>query len=333
MKKGLLYLLLTALVALFAVYFFILRKPNMGLPDFNYPASKVAQIYIVDKDGNDIKLNKKDNGVWIVEDKYEANDELMGRILEDIENQKAIGKVDAKKRKQVKENLEQHYTKVKVYNKDELVLEYYIGRADASGRGNYMSMPPLNEIYDVQLPTNPRSMLYDYSTNLNNWRSIWLIDEPADNIKQVQIEYTDSPSHSFVLTNNAPQYTLKGSPEIHRELNLRRVVDYLNFYTEVSTVLIASPNTDREKILAPDRRYASLILSLKDGTVRVFEVYYHPKTSSSKNLIYDDSDIDVDLYYVYTPVDQELYVVTRGVFGKLLRFYPEFYVAPESDNS
>ncbi len=326
MKKGFVILLALALILLLGVYFYILRGPNMGLPDFNYPADKVTQVYIVDKDGKSIQLNKTKEGNWLVNKKYEANEELMGRLLDDIHNQEAIGKVSKSMRKDIKRNLESHYVKVKVFNKEEAVLEYYIGRADESNRGNYMSMPPLREIFDVQNPSNPHNMLYDYSTILNEWRSIWLIDYSSDDIKKVAISYVDTPFHSFVLTNNAPNYTLEGKPKIEAPLNTKRVTEYLTFFTKVSSVLIAHDGTDREEVLAPNNKYASLLLHLKDGTTQTYEVYYYPITYDSKNYELGGTDkYDSDLLYVYTPKDGELYVVTQEVFTKLLRFYPEFY--------
>ncbi len=303
----------------------------MGLPDFNYPASKVSQIFFVDKDGQSIKLNKTEQGNWIVNDKYEANEELMGRILEDIENQKAIGKVEANKKSDIKKNLEAHYTKVKVYNKKELVKEYFVGRADPSNRGNYMTMPPLPDIYDVQLPSNPRNMQYDYSTTLNDWRSIWLIDVPADDIKQVHIEYPDSSSNSFLLTNNAPHYTVEGTPKIDEDVNTVRVVSYLNFFTKVSSIMVASEHTNREKVLAPEHQYASLKLTQKNGASKVYDVYFQPISQGSKNYFEGTSTkYDADHYLVHTPADDELYVVTIEVFGKLLRYYPEFFTSSKT---
>ncbi len=326
MKRGLLYLLIIALVLFLGVYFYILRQPSMGLPDFNYPADKITQIYFVDKNGASIKLNKTEKGVWIVEDKYEANEEMMERLLDNIQNQKAIGKVPKKRRADIKKSLEEHYTRVKVYNKDELVLEYYIGRPDDPNRGNYMSVPPLREIYDVQQEENPHNMLFDYNTNLNNWRSIWLIDVKPDDIKQVSVEYVDTPAHSFTLVNNAPHYTVTGNPPIEGELNVPRVVGYLSFFTKMSSIMIAHENTDRKKLLAPEHKYATLKLTERNGTVKVYEVYFHQITESSRNYLEGGpGKYDNELYYVLTPADDELYVVSIDNFGKLLRFYPEFY--------
>ncbi len=326
MRKSLVVLLVLALVALFAVYFFIIRKADMGLPDFSFPADQVSQIFIVDKEGNSIQLNKNEKNVWIVNQRYEANDNLMERILFDIQNQKAIGKVAKSKRKLIKENMEAGYKKVKIYDSEKVVREYYIGPADDANRGNYMTMPPLQDIFDVQLIDQYRSMLYDFSTNLNDWRSIWLIDFAADDIKEVKLDYMDSSQNSFLLTNNAPQYEVTGNQPNTGELNTKRVSEYLNFFTDVSFVLIAQENTDRATILAPEHKYASLQITLRNGRFKRYEIYFHPHTESSKNPAPATGyAYDADLLYVLTPGDDELYVVTWPVFGRLLRTYSDFY--------
>ncbi len=321
--KKIIPLLLFVLVGLFLVYFFVLRDQNASLPDFNVPQDQIGKIYIVDKHGNDVTLSLNHKNEWLVDSTYNIREEKKNDILYDLSHQRAISEVSESYLETVKKNLELDYKKVEVYNKKNKVLKvFYVGGPDPSNRGNYMALEGESKIYDVQIPEKFKNMTHDYIVDANDWRTMWIWDYPADDIKSVRIDYLDSTENSFIIQNNPPDYTIKGVPSINAPINTERASSYFNLFTKLPFEKVGTQWTDKAELMEDQFRISSVQLELKDGSIKRLDIFSFPEYYQGDKI---EGTIDKQRVLVHNPEDDQVYVAQRLSFGRIFKYYREFF--------
>ncbi len=321
--KKILPLLLFVFIGLFLVYFFVLRDRMGGLPDFSVPKDRIGKVYIVNKKGDHVTLSLNENKEWILDSTYPVRESMMDKLLYDLSEQKAVGEVPKSYRKNVKKALELAYTKVEVWNRNnEIIKVFYLGDPVPSNRGNYMVMDGDTKMYDVRLMDQYRNMSYDYSVKPESWRSFWIWDYTPEEIAQVEIHYLDTPSNSFVLKNNPPQYTIDGEPHISAAINFHRAESYFDLFEELPYEKVANEWTDKEELIQEKTKIAEIILGLKNGTDRTLVLYQFPLFNRDEKI---PNSVDPERVVVLYPQEEQMYVAQRLSFGRILKSYKTFF--------
>jgi len=232
-KSTLLIAIILAVVSFFLIYTSTNSTLKNAGKDFAIDdSSSVTKLFLSDKENNTVKLEKKTNGAWILNDsldaKYDAISTLLTTMMA-VEVKEPVAKVA---RNNVIKRFASKSVKVEIYQKsyridlwglklfpfEKCTRTYYVGDATQDLLGTYMLMENSQEPYVVHIPGFNGFLFSRYSTKEDDWRDHTIINMRLSQIKTFQLEFPLDPELSYKITNyNNRKFgltALKGNKEI-----------------------------------------------------------------------------------------------------------------------
>lgn len=344
MKKYLPYILIVLVLGGIAAWFALRPAPrsvNEIEGDFAVKElSDITRVSIEDHEKHHIELTKKD-GVWWVDDKYIAREDMIKQVLNVVTKVESLSPVPSNGHDHVIRELSAEYIKVNVYtggSKPE--KSYFVGGPTVDSRGTYMLLDMGDKMasrpHIGYVPGYGGYVTPIFNTTREVWRTrIAFKYSPAD-IKSLKVEYPEKPENSFVINKvSADSFTVSPLDEKYRitEKNEQKYVQqYLNFYSAVHIEAFDNEYSKKDSILrtTPACRFT---IADEQGKVNEFTLYHMPINKRSKEW-YDDYGrelkYDSDRFFGTMNNGQDFVLVQYVVFGKLLRNYKDFYFKPGS---
>lgn len=205
------------LVVLFIVLYVQLSSRSRSikmLDDFAVEdTASIDQIFLSDKAGNNILLQRKENS-WLLNEKYAVNKEPLRILLETIKDLSVKTPVSKNKYETIIKQLAGKSVKVEVYqnNRSTPTKVYYVGHANQESSGSYMllegsDVPFLMHIEGFRGYLTPR-----YFTSEAQWRSTEIFKYDLYDIEEIIVEHHQNPEASFVIAMKEEQYSLYSYP-------------------------------------------------------------------------------------------------------------------------
>ena len=345
MKKFLPLFILIVLLAGAATWFIINR--NVGTFDkeedaFAVPNKKdISKVILTDTDKKRIELTNV-NGVWMVNGKYAAREELVISLFDVIARIKTLCPVPRAAHDIIIRRLFEKNTKVEVYtSKNEPTKVYYVGGPTPEGNGTYMlretdgktdSRPYITYLPGLQGYLTPR-----YQTDEETWRSRVVMKYSRDDIKSLSLEYPAEENKSFIITRVGKDSfnlaALNSKYEISQAYQQKYIRQYLDFYSSISIEVFDNKNETKDSVIHTTP-YSVFTITRTDNSVNKVNMFYQPINKRSKMPFDSKGNImtyDVDRYYASFNNDKDFSVVQYYVFGKLLRNYQDFFYKPGAE--
>jgi hypothetical protein len=335
MRKTIIYLVLLAVLG-FGVYYFIFSNKNVfGTDEAGFTVEDTAavyKIYMADKSGNTIKLERKENG-WVVNDTFTAIQATVNTLLKTLKSQQAQYPVPEVNHNTVIKNLAAKGVKVEVYGKDgERIKTFYVGGQVGTIAGTYMLMEGAERPYVTQLPGFEGYVTPRYSTDMKDWRDRTVFNIAEADLKSVSVQYPDAPLNNFTLTrDNNGKISVLTDPALMSgyPFNQRRANVYVKFFEKVYSegFLNGINNIDSAIAYAPKRCIVDV--ETRQGQKQHLEVYWMLVNKRSKNLTVPDPDVpneyDADRYYAVMNNFKDTILIQRASFEKLFQPGYKFY--------
>jgi hypothetical protein len=281
-------------------------------------------------------------GVWMLNGKYPAREELVASLFEVLARVTTLCPVPRAAHDYVVRTLFEKHIKVEVYSNNNTEAEqvYYVGGPSADGNGTYM----LREIdgkpdarpYITFMPGMHGYLTPRYQTDEEIWRSRVVFKYSPENIKSLALEYPGEESRSFTLNRvSKDSFSLSALNDkytIHQDYKQKYVHDYLAFYSSISIETFDNKNTSKDSVIHTTP-YSIFTITGNDGTVNKLNMFYMPANKRTKMPFDSKGNVmtyDVDRYYASFNNDKDFAVVQYYVFGKLLRSYEDFFFKPGS---
>jgi hypothetical protein len=176
----------------------------MGQTDFVIPdTSSIGKIFIASTNGTTATLSRESEGTWMVNGKYKARPDGINTMLSTFKNIYIQRPVPKESIAQVSRTMAGGGSKVEIYDNDgDWIKTWYVGHATMDNKGTYMVL----ETPKYGLSTAPYIMDKKgfigilntrFFTNENEWRDVVILKYDELTIKDLKIDYPDTPDDSF----------------------------------------------------------------------------------------------------------------------------------------
>ena len=209
-------LILIAIVALLAltVGYFTLGNKRGSLEgyDFNFGVSDTASIqsiYLFDRSGNKIELERVNAGEWKVNKNYKARIDAVKNLLDCIHDVTLQYRLPRNAVKNAVESLATSGIKVEIYNaKKEKIKCYYVGGTNADETATFFIMENAQEPYACHIPSFNGGLRIRYFTEEQDWRDRFLFSLRQDDIQSVEVNYPLQNDASFIINRKGSDFVV-----------------------------------------------------------------------------------------------------------------------------
>lgn len=211
-----LFLLLFILAA--ATVFIYLKRQKGSIPErlkefAVKDTSEITRIFLADLKGNKVALTRSGSG-WLVNDSFPSNPGRIELLLDVISNVEVKSPVPLVARDEVIRSLASEHVKIEIYKGKRMVKAYFVGKETKDGFGTYMALDnKQKEPFIMFLPGFNGYLTVRYFAEAEDWRSKAVFNyNPAEDIREVAVIYSDTPSNSFILTYDGKEHFKLNSP-------------------------------------------------------------------------------------------------------------------------
>jgi hypothetical protein len=204
MKKNKLTLVVILVLSAVAGYLYFNNHTGTikkELRDFSVKdTAKVTKIFLADNYGNTINLDRKSEGVWTVNDKYETRADAIKLILGTINQMEVKSPVSKASFKNVITQITGRHTKVEIYmGKDKPAKTFYVGGATQDQFGTYMMIENSSVPFIMHIPGFHGYLSTRFFTEEEKWRSTALFRYKKGEIEKLAVNYMEVPQESFEI--------------------------------------------------------------------------------------------------------------------------------------
>jgi hypothetical protein len=331
MNKSLKILLVVVAVAA-AAYFVISKQPwstlKSDLKDFTLKdTAVVTKFFLADKKGNQVTIAKNEQGVWMVNNVYEADMAKVNLILATMREIAVRNPVPEAAYNTVIGILATEGIKAEFYAGDELLKTMYIGSSTPDQTGTFMmiegsSAPFVTHIQGFVGYLTPR--FYPYSIK---WKTRKLFDVPMDSIQTVKVTYPGSTGQSFELQNGtAIKLTSEKGAETIADMQFAKyyLSGFTNLYVEGYDEEMKATKADSIRNSVP---FCTILLTRKSGKSTRVQLHYKSVGDHTKILYGADGRLlphDTEKYFAFINDEKEVAYVQQYAFGRLFKTLLDF---------
>jgi len=342
MKKYLPYLLIIIALAGAAVWF--VKNQSKGTVseqegDFAVKdAKQISKITLTDTENNQVELTNP-NGVWMVNGKYPAREELVKQLLDAVTRVTSLCPVPTAAHDNVIREMMAHHIQAKIFDaKNNLLKSYWVGGPSVDGENTYMLLEiegkPASRPHMTYVPSNRGYLTFRYNTEEENWRTKVLFNYKPDEINALRVEYPGDEKKSFIINRvAADSFELTPVDEKFRISETppqKYIQQYLDFY---SSIFIEAFDNDysRKDSMQQTVPFAIIAITENDNSVNKVNLYRMPVSKRSK-MQFDakgnEMTYDIDHFHASIHEGKDWAIAQYYVLGKLLREYKDFYFKP-----
>lgn len=288
----------------------------------------ITRIFLADKRGNRVELQEKDNQVWWLNGKYEADPTKVNLILATMHDVSVRNPVPEPSFNTVIGTLATDGVKAEFYSGNDLIKTLYVGSATPDQTGTFMlldgsSAPFITHIQGFVGYLSPRFFPIEIK-----WKTRKLFVYKPEEIASVKVQFPGTPDQSYevINTGSEPQLIAQGSQVIIPEPQFIKYYlgGFENLYIEGYEESRTQNEIDSIRKLQP-----FCIIQVKDqkGVETKLTVHYKIVGDHTRQL-YDESGnerpYDIEKYFAFINDEQEMAYVQDYTFGKIFRKLNDF---------
>ncbi len=339
MKKNIPILIITLVLASIAAFFLLTQRKGTvkeSLKDFAVSdTAAITKIFIADKKGNQVLLQRQPNGKWKVNNKFYAQQEIVGTLLTTIKDLRVRTRVGSAEYNSIINDMAATAVKCEIYtdNPDKPAKVYYVGHETKDFLGTYMLMEGSSTPFVMEIPGFNGYLNGRYFTEEAEWRERIVFDYKPQDIRSVTFNYALEPAKSFVIevAGNSFKVSSPVSGQTVVSPDTIAIENYLGFFSFLNyeRADVEFSQHQRDSLLAIGPVYTIDVKNVM-GVDNSMKIY--PKPINSRSLTQSDSagvplKYDLDRMYALVNNGQDFVVIQQFVFGKLFRQLSDFDAA------
>jgi hypothetical protein len=332
-KNRTLLIILLAIVAVTAYFFF--RKTSgtidEGLRDFAFKdTASISKIFLADRTGAQVTLEKKGPGNWMLSDGSEARNDAMNSLLVTIRDVSVRSPVSKAAYNNVVRAIATKGAKIEIYTNAGLAKTYYIGGPTQDQMGTFMHLEGSSVPFVTHIPGFNGYLTPRYITKLSEWKTKRIFRYKPSEITELTAYDREIPGyHIRIVKDQNGDFTVTDSSGKPAEnISQDKVVSYFKFFGSINyeseETSLSSVQRDSMLNTPPFRRIA--IKSI-DGRDRSLLIWKRPQTASTTNKTNASGmpfPYDIDRMTARLEGDTALIVIQYYVFDKLFRKPADF---------
>ncbi|HIO71970.1 MAG TPA: DUF4340 domain-containing protein [Flavobacteriales bacterium] len=296
--------------------------------------ASIDKIFLANKAGSAITLERKASGGWTVNKKYKARWDLINVLLSTIKMVEVQSPISRNARDNIISRLSAGAVKVEIYQGgSDPVKVYYVGGSTQNDFGTYMLLEGSTEPYIMHVSYFHGYLTTRYNTKIIEWRDKTVMNYEFKDIASIKIEYPQKKGMSFEIKNTGnwkyelwdltndkivPEYDTTNLTVYLTSFKNIQFEGFLNNYTmdERDSILLTPPLQIMEcKDLSGNSTKVTTYLKKADD-----EMY----DGEGKRILYDP-----DRLFAEVNDNGELVTVQYFVFGPLFLELENFNIRSE----
>ncbi len=341
MKKIIIWIFAVLIVGFIVTAFLVSNNKSTlksGEKNFAYTdTASVTKIFLADKNNNSVLLVKQDSGLWLLNDKYYAQPEMINELLKTILYVSVRSPVSRAEHNNVITRMSSNSIKVEIYAtvytidflgiklwpREKLVRTYYVGDNTQDNMGTYMLMEDADNAFIVHIPGFRGFLHTRYSPRISDWRDHGVFRYSIPQISTITINYPDFPERSFVLKNPDNENFEVSNPKLGviEDLDTIRVINFMNAFTDVryETLLNELEANKRDSILKL-HKFCTIDIKDRNDEIKSVKLIRIGVPEGTTNIMGDTIHFDQERLYGIL-VNDEIVIAQYFVFGPLMRDY------------
>ena len=336
MKKYRLSLIIILILAILAVIILINNSGGTFKKKNNEFAvsdtANITKFFLADKNNNTVKVERKKDGNWLVNDKYTVNPNMIEVIMKTFISIDIKAPVAKSKRNTILRVMAGKSVKTEIYQKvyrinlfdiitlfphEKLTKTYYVGDATQDNSGTFMLMEGSEDPYIVYIPGFRGFVSTRYSAMEIDWRSHSIFRSRVPDISSVSVIFNRIPENSFRINNqNSRVFTLTsvlGNRNIEW-FDTIKVVSYLSVFRNLNyeRVLDEMTKTKYDSIVSNVPTY-EVILTDKFGKSHTLKTW--KRKADIGQLDIDGNQTEWDMERMYGLIDNSEHLVSVQYFA------------------
>jgi len=331
MKKNRIAIILVIILGSLSFWFIINKrsgtiKPN--LKDFAVDdTASVDKIFLADKKGRAITLERKAPGHWMVNGKYNARMDVLETLLYTIKKIDVKEPVGKKAQDNIVKRLSAQAIRCEIYQNNVLTKAYYIGTETQDQTGTYMilidleTMLPAVKPFVTYIPGFEGYLTSRYLTDEAGWRDRTIFQYNPNDIRSIKMEAPEKPEYSYeviVHGNNDYEIKILADNKTLNNIDTLAVKQYLSYFQN-----IIFENFEDGKKAEIDSTLKSKPLNIltvtdnsgKSNTIKLFARVNKKNVSDENGKPYE---FDPDRMSALLDNGKDFVIVQYLMFGKLL---------------
>ena len=342
MKKNRYLILIVVLLAVVTIVLVLANSRttfNRALSDFAVDdTANITQIFMSDKNNNNVKLTKKTSDSWLVNEKYPASkfniDMLLGTMLH-LQVKETVPKAA---RNNIIKDLASNAVKVEIYQlkykidlfgkirlfpREKLTKVYYVGGATQSNRGSYMILENSSEPYVTFIPELRGFVSPIYSPIEKTWRDYSIFRKGFQEILSVKVEFPGNPENSYVIRNRmnrSPEMITFPGGQVVEGPDTLRMLNFLSAFRKISfEALITEMDMKRKDSILASTPYCIITLTDTENKSSSITTFRKDVPLGTLDDFGNPAPYDLDRLYALANNGRDFVLIQYFVFDKILR--------------
>ena len=197
----------------------------------------ITKIFLADKNGNQVLLEKLKPGHWRANNKYDARNDAIENLLLTIKQLDVKEPVGKSGIENVIKLMSSNSTKVEIYqgDDDKPAKVYYVGHATQDNFGTFMLLENSSVPFVMHIKGFFGYLNTRYFAEEDKWRDSEIFNYELSQMQSLEITHSENPDKSFLITNiNSGNPVLKSAGKIVSDLDTALVYSYLSLYNKVN---------------------------------------------------------------------------------------------------
>jgi hypothetical protein len=326
LKKNLKLILTLLLLVGVAVYFLTKQRSstldkeltNFAVKD----TSSVDKIFIADRSGRKILLEKKKDEQWTLNNKYDARMDKIHHFLSVLSRLKVTAPVGKNMFNNIIKQLSTTGIKVEIYSKGEKMKVFYVGNATQGADGSFMMLENSAAPFSVSMPGFDGYLTPNFDCDEALWRSSNVFNCTYKEIISLKLQSFEHPNESFEFNKNGNSLSdvqLKIQDRPIANFDTVRANHYLMQFAKLNYEAVAELVRETRKDSAMHMPLYKIDITTITGQTQSVMFYKKPVDPGVLDDLGNPTSIDPErMFATLNGNNKELLVAQYFVFGKIL---------------
>lgn len=288
----------------------------------------IDKIFIANKLGGKVTLERKPGAGWMVNDKYPARADDIGLLLETFRNIQVRYPAPKEAQENLIKRMAAKAVKCEIYCNGKLARIWYVGNETQDLRGTYCLLQdpnnekPFETVYVLEIPGFVGVITPRFFTDEATWREKKVLSLLPNQIRRVSLNLVGQPDSSFIIdVKGLHDFSVKTfSGKTIAPFDTLAVKQYLSYFMALYVEAWATDSKDRE-IDSVKKTNHFLELSVTDVQNRTENFKFYHKPPLPKNEVIEGIKVPYDPENMYMRLhdDKDFARVLVYTWGKLFQ--------------
>ncbi|MCC6837675.1 MAG: hypothetical protein IT234_03950 [Bacteroidia bacterium] len=258
MKKNRIAIIVLVVLAAVSGWFILNNKKGTikeTLRDFAVAdTASITKIFLADKEGKSVTLEREIGGPWKVNGKYNARPDAIQVLMETIKRVDVKEPVGKAAQDNVVKRLAAKAVRCEIFQNGQLTKAYYVGTETQDQTGTYMILIDLETMktsakpFVTYIPGFEGYLTTRYFTNERDWRDRTVFQYVPTDIKSVKLEVPDKPEMGYeLIINGNNDYVVKmQTGKALNGIDSMAVKQYLSYFQQINFESLDLAMTQKE---------------------------------------------------------------------------------------